>query len=261
MSNLKKANNLFKIGNYHEALKLYEKLILENPSFYEHVRVNVKFAKSKFESIQTNNFQKQEIVGSHQNEILSKNLKVGVVLHVYHEEVVSEIIEKLKLIDKKFELFITTPLGVNSYSIKELLASFPDARYFKIPNKGRDVFPFFKIFNEFEHCNIVLKIHTKKGVTNYGDIWRGLSLDSLLHSSEYINEIISKLHHEPETVIAGPEIFYGSGRRLMYGNHDNILKICENINLEYKEVMDWGFFAGTMFWFKPEIYKVLARSV
>lgn len=261
MSNLKKANELFKNGFYLEALNLYDKIRLENPSLYEYVRVNVKFAQAKIQNTQKNKLEKEKIVEIKLKTVDSKSIKLGVVFHVYHQEVVGEILEKLKLIKYKFELFITTPLEPNSYSIKEILATFPDARYFKTPNKGRDVLPFFKIFNEFCHCDIVLKIHTKKGVTNYGDIWRGLSLESLLHSTEYINEIISSFQSMPEMVIAGPEIFYGSGRRLMYGNHDNILKICKNITLDYKESLDWGFFAGTMFWFKPEIFKVLAHSI
>jgi len=261
MSDLKKANEMLKSGRYPEALGLYEKIRLENPSLYDYVGANVKFAQSKIKGIKNPNIEKEKPIEKKLTPVDNKNIKIGVVLHVYHQEVVGEILDKLKLIKSKFELFITTPLEASSYSIKEIIESFPQARYFKTPNKGRDVLPFFKIYNEFEHCDVVLKIHTKKGVTNYGDLWRGLSLESLLFSSQYIQEILGKFRTESEVVIAGPEIFYGSGRRLMYGNHENIIKICKNIGIEYKESSEWGFFAGTMFWFRPQIFKSIASCI
>ena len=47
----------------------------------------------------------------------------------------------------------------------------------------------------------------------------------------------------------------------MYGNSANINKLCEFIGLKYDQEIEWGFFAGTMFWFRPAVYETLAEKI
>jgi hypothetical protein len=89
----------------------------------------------------------------------------AVVLHLYYPELWPEIRRDLSGARIDFDLFVSlsgaaaTPGGV----AEDILASFPDARIAKVPNRGRDMLPFVLAANSgaLSTYRAVAKIHGK----------------------------------------------------------------------------------------------------
>ncbi len=104
---------------------------------------------------------------------------------------------------------------------------------------------------------LVLKLHSKNDKNEDGDIIGRLYLDSLLGSPALVNAILNELYIEGCTGMIGPEIMYRSAKSLMYGNKEITRHLIDQLKIQHKHE-DWGFFAGTMFWIRGELLRVLA---
>lgn len=248
---VKHANGLFMAHDYEGALNAYLEITKLTPQFNSMLALNIEMAKKGLARKEA-----ADDVG----ENLGKQYKIAVVLHIYHLDVVSEILERLFLIPCSFDLYITSPFSNTDPAIKSLLERFPDCIYKQTANRGRDILPFLKVLPDLMDYDVCLKLHTKRGLTNYGDLWREKSLSALMNTPAGIQKIINLMGSNQDVSLAGPEIFYSDGRRMMYGNYENIKEVTKAIGIEYDESRDWGFFAGTMFWFQPKIFESLSKA-
>ena len=121
--------------------------------------------------------------------------KIAIQAHIYYEDLISEMINKINNIPVKYDLFIST----NSIKIKHIinlyikkLSNLNNYEILIYENKGRDVLPLllqlnFKIIKKYKYfCHI----HTKKTTfTNFGDDWRKYLLENLLGSKDIVAEI------------------------------------------------------------------------
>lgn len=180
-------------------------------------------------------------------------IRIAVLLHAFHLGIIDETARYLDNIPLPFDLYVTTPHDTATPELKQLISKHPGAIFIKAPNKGRDVLPFLTSLDHLTQYDICLKIHTKQGLTNYGDLWRSTALGALLGSANLVSELIKSFAERPSIAMAGPAAFYISGRNHIYGNRDAIRSCCDLLELEYKESKDWAFFAGTMFWFRPSL--------
>ena len=56
----------------------------------------------------------------------------------------------------------------------------------------------------------------------------------------------------------GSSTFYKSANKFMYLNYNSVNDFLSYINKDDPNLLsDWGFFAGTMFWARPEIFDTL----
>lgn len=255
MSTLKIANDLLRSGKLEEALAVYKAIRAENPLLSKTVAANIAQIE------RTIALQQQAIEAARAAVIAKTPLSIAVVFHVFHETVVDEIAQRLAFIGQAFDLYVTSPLGREHPAIESLFRQFPGCHYVYQPNRGRDVLPFLNLLADLQAYDLCLKLHTKKGVTSYGDLWRKMTLNALLGSAASVQETMDCFKLEPELMIAGPELFYGSGKKLLFKNRPNIKTLCQMLGFEYVESREWGFFAGTMFWCRPRLYAELAAKV
>lgn len=254
MVNIKNANDLFRSGNYVGALDAYRQIQKMSPFYADLVTQNIRSIESRLSNDEFQIMRKNPSAEDSLNPVAS-NLKLAVIFHVYHESIVSEILNYIDNIKHDFDLFITTPLQRSSPAIVEIFERFASVYYIHTINRGRDILPFLNAYENIQNYDLCLKIHTKQGLTNYGDLWREVSLQCLLKDEAYVSDLIKKFESDPVVALAGPKDFYLSGRRLIHGNHQNLTNICSILGIEYREDLDWAFFAGTMFWFRPSVYK------
>lgn len=266
MNDVKKANELFRGGDLEGALFAYKEVGKKTKQLESIVKVNIGLLEKRIE-------QKKQTEDEHKNEFnnLEKSIdgvtgkartsKIAVVFHVYHQNIIAEILEYLRNIEYDFDLYITTPLPRNSEAIESIYRTFPSCFYLHAINRGRDILPFLNVYHKIAEYELCLKIHTKQGLTNFGDLWREVSLQCLLKNKKFVSEIISKFENDQDIAIAGPKDFYLSGRKLIHGNHQNLTNICAEIGISYKEQKEWGFFAGTMFWFRPQVFEKYAAQL
>jgi len=244
---LEEANTLLKQGRYEEAEIIYKELMLFGGMASKLAELNITFL---------NNLRNLKI--SHLESVSSYDFnldyKIAVVFHVFHPSIINEILDSFHNIKFNFDLFVTSPLERSSSAIQLIFDRYPNTNFTYCVNKGRDILPFLIVFDKIKDYDLCLKIHTKQGLTNFGDLWRNVAMQSLLKTETFVSDIIGHFRLDDSISIAGPKDFYVSGRGLLYGNHGNVTDICQLLDFEYEESREWAFFAGSMFWFKPEVY-------
>jgi GT2 family glycosyltransferase len=201
-----------------------------------------------------------------QEKHIKNNLKLGdtkknffymaVVIHVYYLHLLEEILEKLDNIQEKFDLYITTPH--NKVEIENLIDKYClEAKIFKFNNIGRDIGPFLYMLPTLQQYSLVLKLHTKRDIPNHGgSLWRDELLKNLIPSVSLTLDLIGKFKNDKDLSIAGPKDFFINDSRTYEILDQEVRKAYKNIT---KEDLDkkYGFFAGTMFWFNPKIFKII----
>jgi len=190
--------------------------------------------------------------------------KFAIAVHVYYPDLWPDIARRLKALDYPYLLDITVPPG-QAAAVEQLVKQdFPAAHIHVTPNRGMDIMPFLSLVPRWKQEGIlaVCKLHTKKG--DGGEIatqWRTLLLDTLAGHPETPGRIAQTFSAYPRLSLAGSAALYLSGQRLMYQNEPALTQLAQTLYHSPLPRNDWGFFAGTMFWARPDALAPLARLV
>ena len=235
---------------------------LEKDEQYGYASIN-SFSKSLFNlPFKENNFS----LYSHQN------ITIAIQVHVFYEDLLKEIIDKLNLIPFKYDLFISTISNEKKDFIKKYLlystANNYEIRIFK--NIGRDVYPFIsQMKSKYKNYKYICHIHTKKSnhKSLLGKNWRKYIYSNLLGSGELISEILFDFENNKKLGFIFPEVYYdlikdihGFDYKKFFLNEPNI----DYMNFLLKKIFGYvkigdyfDFPAGNMFWAKIEaIYQI-----
>jgi lipopolysaccharide biosynthesis protein len=140
-----------------------------------------------------------------------------------------------------------------------------------VENRGRDIAPFLDVLAEIMPLGYeaVCKIHTKK--SNHlnggrgwkqedGENWRAQLFGQLLGSRKVVQEIIAVFRDDPAVGIIGPGrdvVKYESA----VGANESLVRDIQS-RLQVAQTNDFEFFAGSMFWFRPEaLMPILALNL
>ena len=206
-------------------------------------------------------------------DIYSLNrITIAIQIHVFYEDLIMEIINKLNLISFKYDLFISTISREKKEYIKKCLLNSNANKYeIKIfENKGRDVFPFIaQMKNKYKFYKYICHIHTKKSNHNslLGKNWRNYIYSSLIGSQNIFSEILFDFEKNQELGFIFPEIYYDL-KKDIHG-FDNINFSLNKPNKKYMDLIlkkiskvikvgeKTDFPAGNMFWTKTKaIYQI-----
>jgi lipopolysaccharide biosynthesis protein len=147
----------------------------------------------------------------------------------------------------------------------EMAADWPHACIQISPNRGRDVGPFMRLLEggRFDGLDCVCKIHGKRSLrrqgTFLGDTWRQYAIETLLPDPESIVRVGRCFTANPRLGILGPAL-------LRLPRHDLALVIDRDRPMLRKLMLSHFdrdvtekivFFAGTMFWFRPDALSLL----
>lgn len=184
----------------------------------------------------------------------------AVILHLYYPELWEEIKNYLSALKGKFDLFVTIPRQVD-FSEDIILESFPQARFYRCENRGRDVAPFLAVLKAIyaQNYKYICKIHTKKSDHREdGATWRQDMLEKLIGSPKIVGNIKKALDSHPEWAIVAPKghvvpytFYWGS-------NQQNVENLAKRAGIPADNVA-FSFAAGSMFWFKPEVFERLVK--
>ena len=190
--------------------------------------------------------------------------RVAVVVHVFYGEVFEEISSRLRAIPEPFDLYVTTPFEATATSVlKSVPPLASSVRMIISENRGRDIAPFVsllrsKSLNDYQS---VLKLHTKRSTySKKGDAWRSDLLGTLLIDAVQVNLVMRALDSLKAGVI-GPEQFYLTDESKFLGGNKNRMSELRSMFFGHPNVEPpLGFFAGSMFWFSPRIFRALTES-
>lgn len=182
-------------------------------------------------------------------------VRVAVVVHLFYEDLLEEITAELGNIIEPFDVFVTTPFEGALPNIINTLSSRAQAvTVYLIENKGRDIGPFILLYRTgiLDPYTAVLKLHTKRSkYSSNGDFWRREIYRGLLGGSKLTHDIINLLE-QPNIGMVGIGQYYLSHEQYWGADKDNVIKLLLEMNVvKQDEEPQLGFFAGSMFWFKP----------
>jgi hypothetical protein len=190
-----------------------------------------------------------------------RDLKVAVVVHLFYADGWEEIAWWLRHIPIDFDLFVSVP-AENAHVLRCLVIDdYPRAKVIEVRNVGRDVGAFFSILPRVlaGTYTAICKLHTKKGPTE-PDTWRFLLLRGLLANKMLVTRILHAFASQPDLALVGPREVYLSGPAFMMKNKKRVAQTLRDLYPTKSFPKEWGFFAGTMFWARPELFKIFARS-
>lgn len=194
----------------------------------------------------------------------SKDAKLAVVIHLYYPDMWDEFQQQLSKIDHlNFDLFISIP---SEGSIRDKIKkSYPKAFIYIAPNRGRDVLPFIWIMQFIKNMNYsyVLKLHSKKSKHRHdGNIWFKQIINTLIpQEKNKLDKIIKRLSDD-DTAIIGPKHEYVSLEVNYEQNKHYFNKLLSDFEIDdiRKELHNYGFFAGTMFWARVDAFDNLLNK-
>ena len=204
--------------------------------------------------------------------ILNEISKIAIQAHIYYENLINEIIEKINNVPVKFDLFISTDSKLKRDFIKKNIQNNSNVLNYKIKvfkNKGRDVLPFIIQLRKYvKKYKYICHIHTKKSFhSEFGDEWRLYLFNNLLGNKQIVSEILSDLENAEKLGIVFPEAFF----KILL-NHGNKIKEINLLNMNYllKKIYPGykindnisDFPAGNMFWARTKaIYQIFEKKL
>ncbi len=194
----------------------------------------------------------------------SESTKIAVVIHLYYPDSWSLFAKSIARIDDKFDLFITLP-SKNAHFAKNIIKDFENAQVIIVPNHGRDVLPFLIVLKVIRKLGYVyvLKLHSKKSTHRTdGSRWLETMVNDLLPTNpEIMKQMLRSLEYK-DTGIIGPNNQYLNLSVNFEANGRHMTKILTKIysrevanQVLQTNRLDYGFFAGTMFWARLDALK------
>ena len=191
-------------------------------------------------------------------------VETAVCIHVFYPDVFEVIALALCRLSLRFDLYITCPkhllgrvneiLAQNRVDLRFISENGEVCRVFEVDNIGMDVLPFIYLIDQADlpSYRFVLKLHTKNSLNELGKTLGALSLRALFSSDKIVQEIANAFKSDTKLFIVGCHDLYRSSNHMMYGNRSLVQDILTLLGLRPSEI-DWGFFAGTMFWIRGEV--------
>jgi lipopolysaccharide biosynthesis protein len=191
---------------------------------------------------------------------LLSGIKVAVVVHLFYADLWDEIAGWLANIPIDFDLFVSVPRE-NCVALRNLvLRHHSKAQVVEVANAGRDIGAFLAVLPRLLAGNysVICKLHSKKGLEN-PVAWRDLLLRGLLANKMLIARVLYAFARDPELVLAGPRQVYLSGPAQLTHNREKVAEIARALFPGQRLPSRWGFFAGTMFWARPDSFRPFLR--
>lgn len=197
-------------------------------------------------------------------DALTPRAPVAVCLHLFYPELWPVLIAQLRHIPEPWDLYVSVPNFSVTSAWWAILRDHPRVRFMPLPNRGRDVAPWLEWLRSgaLDGYEAVCKLHGKRSPhMKGGDAWRDGLLQTLLGGSENVRAILDRLRREPALAMIGPS---ACQKLLMPANgwaknRAMVLRLAGSLGLNPTDGQA-QFFAGTMFWFKPEAFNVLRFS-
>ena len=238
---------------------MWQKIIQFNRPLYKVPTLSIQ--NSKFNVIK---LKKKKVL----NQKISANIKenIAVHLHLYYEDLIHEILDRLKNLKYPFDIYVSTQSSIDLKKLEiKLKKELPTVKKIVIkilPNRGMDLGPFIISFGqELLNYDIVGHFHTKKSShLNCGKKWYLHILDSLLGSQKdgsiYINAIINIIREKNALIY--PDYFLKLINSKDGWEDDKeylktMIKRYTKINLNDYPIVEYT--QGSMFWSSSENIK------
>ena len=186
------------------------------------------------------------------------DFKIAIVIHAFYAKQFCYILDKISSIIKTvpknivIDIYVTVSEASEPAVYKVLESETLPMMVQRFFNYGMDLLPFFKLLPELQSYDWILKLHTKNIKDDLSQIWFEQMIEGLIGSSDVFFNTVKSLQNHSGWHMAGLLPFFMSAHKLMLDNQANVDKLarCWNVDID----KDWGFFAGSLYWIKPESF-------
>jgi len=198
----------------------------------------------------------------------SFNQRIAVHMHIFYSDLIPEFAGYSANIPFKYDLYISVVSEDARSLCKRAFEGQPNVRKLtieQVPNRGRDLCPFFCVFgSQLKQYDILGHFHTKKSLYNQGGTlgWREYLLSGLLGNRERIQRIFSLLSVESPYGIVYPQTYnlVPSEAHTWLANRSLAGQIQERLGFEDIPKGYFDFPAGSMFWARKDALRPLFEA-
>ena len=195
---------------------------------------------------------------------LSSNMRIGILLHLFHIDLWKEMRKYIRNIRQPFDLYVNLVEGSCApdqlIKLKKKIEScFSHSVVVISDNKGLDIGGSLSLIQHIIEADLdydlFLFIHTKKSEQStdkkFGNRWRRELLNSLLGTPRIAAGIIELFRTNPDIGMLGSKLWHiqvRNGRNFALGeNEPTIMDYMKMFNISLN-IDDLEFIGGTMFW-------------
>jgi len=199
------------------------------------------YLDATYNALKTTELSNREII--HNN-----NKKIAIVIHLYYFETWNLFETLLKNITFDFDLYITTSQE-KSLDVNVLLKkNFPNAEILIYENRGRDILPFLKLYQQLSGMSYeyICKLHSKQSIhLGDGSNWGEFLIRDLLENASII---IEELEKNNKLGIIAPANTLLNNQDFIASNKEAMIAAQKKLNLD--DPFNEKFVAGSMMWMR-----------
>lgn len=187
---------------------------------------------------------------------------VAVLVHAHYPHIWPDIADRLAQLQHPFDLVVTAPDTVCQQLGPSIQQRFAGAQVLAV-NADSDMAALVAALPTLlaQPYLAICKLHTKQGQGEQGALWRQAMLDALIGHPGTFDKVVQAFANEPRLTIAGPAELYLSAQRLMLDNRTELENIFQQHHAHGVPAHDWGFFAGSCLWVRPQAIAHLAGAL
>jgi rhamnosyltransferase len=195
-------------------------------------------------------------------------MKIAVCVHLYHVDMLNEIVEYIKNIPVEYDLFISLTKNYPLSFLNNLKKINKKTEIFFVENIGMDIGGFLQVYKHIdESYDLILKIHTKKGLgseknpslhlkrhgldsaKDRGYKWFQGLMRGVLNNTQQVEEILKQFKENEKCGMIGAKL---NNNFVVNKNYMNIVFKLIGLTDDYSK---HTFVGGTIFWVRNNILK------
>lgn len=193
------------------------------------------------------------------------DLRVGIVLHLFHVDLLDEFRDHLENIPVPYTLLVSVPNRDGADQARAGFSGLPgllalDVRI--VANRGRDWAPLLVDFrDEVEALDLICHLHSKKSLYTgrRRDDWRGYLLGSLLETRMRVAWILGMFQADPDLGLVFPETF----KEIPHWAHSWLrnaalgAELARRLGFDIDPDATFDYPVGSMFWIRVDALRPL----
>ncbi|MEI9425507.1 hypothetical protein O7A70_30655 [Mesorhizobium sp. Cs1299R1N1] len=195
--------------------------------------------------------------------------RIAVLAHVYHVDMIDEVLGYAENVPKGYDLIITTDDASKQALIRKAVAKAANARnvaVLVVQNDGRDTSALLIGCRDYvldDRYDLICRIHSKRSPQDgtKGELFKLHTFENLLHTPGYVENLLELFAGNPALGLVMPpmiHIGYPTMGNSWFGNKANVAKLANQLGLmvhldENSPVAPYG----GMYWFRPAALRKL----
>lgn len=213
------------------------------------------------------------VLSSNYSKISDKKMKTALVMHIYYEDMIEQLLSYSENMPDDSDIFITVVSSKTYDAVKEQLKSHSSVAERTeiriIENRGRDVSSVLVgVKDVIMNYDLACFIHDKKTpqlpFASIGEGFAKICYGNIIYSKDYVQNVINLFAHNERLGLASPPYpahadFFG-GLGFEWGtSYDVTLDLYKKLNLSVPINYEKKVIApyGTCFWFRPSAFEIL----